>query len=84
MHALWSCPAAQDVWSYGPIIFEKRCSWGEGLVETFFTLQAYCDGEDLAMWAVIARRIWFRRKSVVHNESFTHPNMVYREAFLGS
>lgn len=34
------------------------------------------------MWAVIARRIWFHRNSVIHNGSFIHPNMVYREAIL--
>jgi hypothetical protein len=82
IHALWSCLAPQDVWSCGPIIFQKMCSWGESLVVVFSTLHAYCDQEDLAMWAVISRRIWFRRNSVVYNGSFTHPDMVYREALL--
>jgi len=80
LHALWSCPASQDVWSGGPIIFQKRCSWGKNLMEVLTSLHDYCKWEDLALWAVIARTIWFRRNSVVHNGSFTHPNLVYMEA----
>jgi hypothetical protein len=36
--------------------------------------------EDLALWAVIARNIWFRRNSVVHGGAFSSPEKVIREA----
>jgi hypothetical protein len=72
--------------------FSKEMLLGLSLVAGFFfffffffffpNLHVSCDKEILALWAVIARRIWLRRNSVVHNGSFIHPNMVYREAFL--
>jgi hypothetical protein len=82
LYAIWSCTAAQDVWSVGPIIFQKRFSWGDNLVKVLTSLQDCCKWEELALRAVIVRRIWLQRNSVVHNGCFTHPNMVYREVFL--
>jgi hypothetical protein len=37
-HILWSCPVAQDVWGYGPIIFQKRSTSRESFMQLFDTL----------------------------------------------
>jgi hypothetical protein len=73
------CVETVELW---PNYFSKEVLLGESVMEVFSSLHAFCDWEDLALWVVMARRIWFRRNSVVHNGSFTHPNMVYREALL--
>jgi hypothetical protein len=43
-----------------------------------------CIVEDIALYAVITRSIWFRRNLVIHGGVFTHPNLLIQEsvAFL--
>jgi ribonuclease HI len=37
-----------------------------------------CSGEEVEVHAEIARRIWFRRNSVVHDGEFIHPNEIMK------
>jgi hypothetical protein len=65
LHALWTCPAAQDVWGGGLVIFQK-CAF---LGDTFMQLVEFCldrlNTEELSLMAVISRRIWLRRNKFV-------------------
>ncbi len=40
-----------------------------------------CEADDLELWAITARGIWFRRNKFVHGGDFHHSNQVCREAF---
>jgi len=84
IHALWSCPAAQDVWSCGQIFLQKRCSWGDCFVQMVSNIFSLCNLEEAALTAGIARKIWFRRNSGIHAGTFTHPNQVLRDAVVES
>jgi hypothetical protein len=39
-----------------------------------------CDKEEIELFAVLARRLWFRRNDVVHGGILTHPNQVVHDA----
>jgi hypothetical protein len=84
IHALWSCPAAQDVWSCGQIFLQERCSWGDCFVQMVSNIFSLCNLEEAALTAGIARKIWFRRNSGIHAGTFTHPNQVLRDAVVES
>jgi ribonuclease HI len=75
-HALWSCPAARDVWESHLSCFQK--CYCEGA--TFKSLVEHCMGkmskEDLELLAVLARRIWLRRNTLVFEGTFVHPDTV--------
>jgi hypothetical protein len=77
LHALWACPAAQDVWDAKSSSFQK-CSWEE---TCFFSLVEFCissfSHEKVELMAMIARKIWLRRNAHVFEGVFTHPNDVY-------
>jgi hypothetical protein len=57
IHALWSCPAAQDVWGCGPLIFQKSCSLGTSFLSNFASFLMLCSKDELDLLAVLARRI---------------------------
>jgi ribonuclease HI len=76
IHALWSCPATQDVWSASITAFQK-CSIGAGsFFEVFEAMILRSNREDLALFAATAKGIWHRRNTVVHGGTFSHPNSV--------
>jgi len=81
-HVLWSCPAARDVWGSHLSAFQKCYCEGE----SFRALVEYCFGkmnkEDLELLAVLARRIWLRRNSLVFEGIFAHPDNVYNEGII--
>ena len=39
-----------------------------------------CVKEEVELFVVIARRIWYRKNEVVHGGALTHPNQIVREA----
>jgi hypothetical protein len=42
------------------------------------------DTKDLALWAVILRKIWFKQNSVVHRGAFSHLDKMVRKAIVSS
>jgi len=81
-HVLWECPSATDVWGVCGRKIQK-CSNAvnsfKEVVEMFFVL---CSPEEVDFNVEIARRIWFRRNSVVHGGDFLHPNDVLSSATM--
>jgi hypothetical protein len=74
VHVIWECPSASHVWGdcgkkiqKYPIVVNKFSE----VMELFFGL---CTPEEVDINAEIARRIWFRRNTVVHGGDFLHPN----------
>lgn len=80
IHALWTCPAVQDVWGGGSIVFQKYSSDGvcftQVLEESFHKFSK----ENMELMAVTCRRIWLRRNKVVFDKVFTHPTAIFKEA----
>ncbi|XP_062147743.1 uncharacterized protein LOC133856702 [Alnus glutinosa] len=80
IHALWNCPAAQDVWGGGTLIFQKTVFVGE----TFMQLVEFCMGRfsirDMELMAVLSRRIWLRRNKFIFESIFTPPQVIFSEA----
>jgi hypothetical protein len=80
VHALWTCPAAQDVWGICDMRIQKSQSLGRDFQSVFADLAKRCSMEEIEMCAVTARAIWTRRNAVVHGEAFEHPNILLRKA----
>jgi hypothetical protein len=76
-HALWSCPAARDVWWGGSSPFQK-CVWeGSKFMQLFEYCSQHFKKEDLELMAVTARKIWIRRNAMVFEGNFFQPNVVF-------
>jgi len=43
-----------------------------------------CDREEFVLFVGIARKIWFRRNTVVHGGEFLHSNSIAREAIISA
>jgi hypothetical protein len=70
IHALWSCPASRDGWGCGPKFFQKSYSWGATCMEIVEGFMDRFRGEDMGLMAVLARRIWLRRNTLVFEGFF--------------
>jgi hypothetical protein len=79
-HVLWSCPAAQDVWESGSMIFQKCAFNGDRIMQFMEFCLDRLKMDDLNLMAVIARRIRLRRNKLIFESSFSHPQIIYSEA----
>jgi hypothetical protein len=83
LHIIWSCPSARDVWGGGgPKRLQKSGGLGGCFPSVFEAIMGKCNAEEADLFAVLARRIWLRRNSVIHGEIFTHPAQLLRDAQL--
>ena len=55
-HILWSCPAAQDVWSCGPRKLQKGITEGLTFDHMFAYLINRCDMENLELMEVMVKK----------------------------
>jgi hypothetical protein len=79
-HILWDCPSTRDIWSSNIKKFQKSSSWGLTFRQVVIEVIRDCDDEAISLFAVIARRIWFRRNEVIHGGLFFHPNVLVQRA----
>ncbi|XP_042956810.1 uncharacterized protein LOC122292464 [Carya illinoinensis] len=79
-HALWSCSAAQDVWSqaYRPI--QKLSLYGRSLKEPWQHMMGKLQKPLIEEIGSFMRLIWARRDEYVHGKEFKHPNAVLYKA----
>jgi hypothetical protein len=77
---LWNCPAAQDVWSCGPKKIQKCFYVGSTFLQIVESLMKQCKVEDIELAVMVAHKLWFRRKKVVHVGELLHPNKLLTEA----
>jgi hypothetical protein len=82
LHILWECPAAVDVWSSGPRSLQKCSGGAVSLSSVLETLIKRCSSMYIEIWAVLARKLWLRRNSVVFGGVFTSPNQLMREVVI--
>ncbi|GLT60768.1 hypothetical protein SLA2020_335200 [Shorea laevis] len=71
LHVLWNCPAARDVWGSCDKRMQKSTSGGDSILEI---MEGWIDRyteDELTLYAVVARNLWFHRNTVVHGGVFT-------------
>jgi hypothetical protein len=83
LHALWSCPAAQDIWGCGQQIFQKSSFIGTSFQQLFRYFSDRLCNEDLVLMAFLCQRIWFRRNRIVFDTKWIHPSTVVKQAKAG-
>lgn len=79
-HGLWQCPAAQDVWNVGGVIFQKSYFDGSAFIPVVEGMMDRCNDLSLALFVGISRRIWLRRNEVIFGGPFVHPNTIVQQA----
>jgi len=80
IHTLWECPAAIDVWGGKASCFHK-CSYAAPDFKVLFEYFLHrFNKEQLALMAVISKRIWLKRNSWVFEEIFAHPDNVMNDS----
>jgi hypothetical protein len=72
-HALWGCSGAQDVWGFGPKCLHKCSMLGDSFVALFEFLLHRLNLEQMALMAMVAQKIWFRRNALIFEDKFVHP-----------
>jgi hypothetical protein len=82
LHILWECPAAVDVWSSGSRSLQKCSGGAVSLSSVLETLMRRCSSVDIELWAVLARKLWLRRNSVVFGGVFISSNQLMRETVI--
>jgi hypothetical protein len=74
LHMLWECQATRDVWGGQASCFhECSCSTLDFKALSEYIMNRFTK-EQLALIAVICRRIWLRRNSLIFEGTFLHPN----------
>jgi hypothetical protein len=63
-HALWSCPAARDVWLEGNARIQKSCSEENTFSNILLRLFDKLSLEDFELVASVARQIWLRQNKM--------------------
>jgi hypothetical protein len=73
IHALWECPASQDVWGLCDIRTQKMSSTCRDVILLMERLVERCCSDGMEIYVVVVRSIWNRRNTVVHGGAFLHP-----------
>jgi len=81
-HVLWSCPGAQDVWGGDASNFQK-CDWdGNSFKHLLRYVLSKFEKENVELFAMVARGVWFRKNKWLFEAIFIHPNEVYKSAVV--
>jgi ribonuclease HI len=78
LHALWACPAAADIWGNCKRIFQKCHTEGESLMKIVEEILHKGGLDDFAFFVQLARQVWHRRNTWVHEGVFVNPNVIIR------
>jgi hypothetical protein len=73
LHILWDCISTQDVWACGPMKLQKSSFMGENFIQIFIDIRMRCNKEEMELMAILARRIWLWRNSMVYDGELSHP-----------
>jgi hypothetical protein len=79
-HVLWDCSSVRDVWSMCERKIQKSHFAGPDFMEVVEGIFNKCEEEEINLFVGLARKIWFRKNEVVHEGSFTHPNVLAQQA----
>jgi ribonuclease HI len=76
--ALWSCPAAGDVWGNSTRAIQKYSSAGKNFICIAEDILKKGGQEEFGLFVQIARQVWYRRNKWVHEGIFINPNVVLK------
>ena len=79
IHVLCECPSAVDVWGAcrGKI---QKCSFrGNGFLDIFELFLNRCSHAEVNLFAILAKKLWARRNTVLHGGEFIHPNILVQQ-----
>jgi ribonuclease HI len=79
-HALWSCPAAQDVWHECSNRIQKTPLKHTRFLDIFEGLLQRFEEVEVDLFASVARQVWLRRNSWVFEGMFSSPVQVLQRA----
>jgi hypothetical protein len=82
IHDVWSCPATQYVWGEKFSCFQKCNTHLSSFVHLLeYSLQRFSK-DQVELLAVVARKVWLRRNSLVFEGVLRHPKEVLEEAII--
>jgi hypothetical protein len=79
-HILWQCPATSNVWSMGPVKFQKCSTAGSSFIEIAEKFFLTCSAKELGLFTRLARRLWLRRNDLIHGGLFVPPEIIFSQA----
>ncbi|KAF5442887.1 hypothetical protein F2P56_035499 [Juglans regia] len=77
-HVLWTCKAAQDVWSISSRRIQKSKTEVASFNDLLSNLLSTLPPEDHTRLAFTAKEIWFRRNKFVFESKFTPPQQILK------
>ena len=80
VHIMWNCLSARDVWMVSNRKLQKCSSEAidfVGLLEHLFDILSQ---EEMQVFVMVARQLWFRRNGVIHEGEMLSPSMVIKQA----
>jgi hypothetical protein len=80
IHALWECPAANDVWLSSNLRVHKMSKYQGDLIKLVLSLFDKVGEKDCGLVVFIMWYIWFNRNRVVHENKMWDPNAVVAKA----
>ncbi|XP_059436088.1 uncharacterized protein LOC132169016 [Corylus avellana] len=80
IHILWECPSARDVWSGCGRKLQKSSFGGPSFCHVAEEIFKRCEVAEINIFVGLARKIWFRRNTVIHGGPFLHPNLMVQQA----
>ncbi|XP_075640327.1 uncharacterized protein LOC142612082 [Castanea sativa] len=80
IHAIWECPAAQDVWAGSSIMMQKCATNFHDFMQLFEVLLNRLDAAGMEIFVVQAWTVWNQRNSMVHGGQMKHPCWLNKRA----
>jgi hypothetical protein len=82
-HILWQCISARDVWGSGSVIFQKSCYSKPDFLHVTEDMITKCTTLEFQQFVGVARRLWLRRNTFIHDGSFLHPTTLLQQVKKG-
>lgn len=76
IHAIWNCPASQDVWHQCSRPLQKSSSPKTTILELMQELEDTGGKELVEEFVLVAKRVWMRRNQFIFKQEFKCPNSV--------
>ena len=80
IHAIWECPAAQDVWAGSSIVMQKCTTNFNNFMQLFEALMDRLDAAGMELFLVQAWTVWNQRNTMVHGGQMKDPCWLNKRA----
>ena len=79
MHIIWECPSAVDIWGACRGKLQKSSCHGNCFLDVFEHLLSRCSYDEVCFFAILSKKIWGRRNSMLLGGDMLHPNLLIQE-----